>query len=71
MVVTIFILIDLDITSILLGAPLDNPLVQKALASCIDIVEYFILERKGKNLYLTVQSKPLQVSSSDFCFSFP
>lgn len=69
--IIIFILIDLDITSTPLGAPLDNTLVPKALASSIDITEYFILERKGKNLYLTVQSKPLQVSSSDLCFSFP
>lgn len=59
MVVTVFILIDLYLTSALLGAALDNPLTPKALASNTGIIEYFILERKD-HLYLTVQNKFLQ-----------
>lgn len=59
----IFILIDLDITLALLGASLDNPLVPRALANNIDIIEYFLFVRIDKNLYITVQSK--LVSSSD------
>lgn len=63
--VIIFILIDLDITLAHLGASLDNPLVSKALANNIDIIEYFLFVRIDENLYITVQSKLLQVSSSD------
>lgn len=61
--VVIFILIDLDIILALLGASLDSPLVPKALANNIDIIEYFLFVRIDKNLYITVQSK--LVSSSD------
>lgn len=61
----IFILINLDITLALLGASLDNPLVPKALANNRDIIEHFLFVRIDKNLYVTVQSKLFQVSSSD------